>query len=130
MWDLGVSGLRIRAQIEGPSHFRTQVHTVMTEGQVLRTSASGRTTWKKAFKRKDSTRAKKKILCAVFTSENQDYFFFANLCNFKGLITQKLNQYDFLNLPVLAALEAFLKFGPHHVPGLLLLHGILNSEHE
>ena len=101
MWDLGVSGLRIRAQIEGPSHFRTQVHTVMTEGQVLRTSASGRTTWKKAFKRKDSTRAKKKILCAVFTSENQDYFFFANLCNFKGLITQKLNQYDFLNLPVL-----------------------------
>ena len=46
MWDLGVSGLRIRAQIEGLSHFSTQVHTVITEGQVLRTSASGRTTWK------------------------------------------------------------------------------------
>ena len=47
---------------------------------------------------------------------------------FKILITLHIIQA--LDLPVLAALVALLKFGPHHVPGLLLLHGILNSERE
>ena len=56
---------------------------------------------------------------------------FANLCNLNVSSPKNLviNQLAFLS-PVLAALVALLKFGPHHVPGLLLLHGILNSEHE
>ena len=63
-------------------------------------------------------------------SENQDDFMFANLCNLN--ISSPMTFHHKLRFPspVLAALVALLKFGPHHVPGLLLLHGILNSEHE
>ena len=46
---------------------------------------------------------------------------------FKFLITQKKIFYFLKKLPVLATLVTLFELGPNHVPGLLLLHGILTE---
>merc|ERR1719323_2639901 len=80
---------------------------------MFRTSASGRTTcsWKLGAKDQGSRLLSLHIIAHRFIITEGQMF----RTSASGRTT------------VLAALVALLKFGSHHVPGLLLLHGILQQ---
>ena len=67
------------------------------------------------------------IILEILIVRKPGWFHIRKSLQFKCLITQNKFEPRLVSLlPVLAALVALLKFGSHHVPRLLLLHGILN----